>query len=65
MRSTTKIHSRAVRPIFKESLEYPRTLRTSSRSANEIKKVGKKWTESTKSSCYIIEYELDLFYLSF
>ena len=43
---TTKTCSRVVRPMSKEPLEHcrehPRTLRTGSRSANEIKKVGRK-----------------------
>ena len=39
-----------VRPMSKEPLEHPRTLRTGSRSANEIKKVGRKWTGSMESS---------------
>ena len=42
MISTTKTRSRAVGPMFKESLKHPRTLRTGSRSADEIKKVGRK-----------------------
>jgi len=37
-----KMHSRAVGPMSEEPLEHPRTLRTGSRSANEIKKVGRK-----------------------
>ena len=38
----TKTCSRAVRPMSKEPLEHPRTLRTGSRSADKIKKVGRK-----------------------
>jgi len=38
----TKTYSRAVGPMSKEPLKHPRTLRTGSRSANEIKKVGRK-----------------------
>jgi len=38
----TKTCSRAVRPMSKEPLEYSRTLRTGSRPADEIKKVGRK-----------------------
>jgi len=37
-----KTHSRAVGPMFKEPLKHPRTLRTGSRSADEIKKVSRK-----------------------
>jgi len=37
-----KMHSRVVRPMFKEPLEHPRTLRTGSRLANKIKKVSRK-----------------------
>jgi len=37
-----KMHLRAVRPTSKVPLEHPRTLRTGSRSANKIKKVGRK-----------------------
>jgi len=39
---TTKMHLRAVGPMSKEPLEHPRILRTGLRSANEIKKVGRK-----------------------
>ena len=49
MTLTTKTHSRAVGPMSKEPLEYPRTLRTGSRLAEKIKKVGRKWTESMES----------------
>ena len=38
----TKMHSKAVGPMSKAPLEHPRTLRTGSRLANEIKKVGRK-----------------------
>jgi len=61
----TKTRSRAVRPMSKELLEHPRTLRTGSRLANKIKKVSRKLTGSTESSCYMIEYRLDSFYLPF
>jgi len=37
-----KTRSRAVGPMSKVPLEYHRTLRTGSRLANEIKKVGRK-----------------------
>ena len=37
-----KTYSRAVRPMSEVPFEYPRTLRTGSRSASEIKKVGRK-----------------------
>jgi len=61
----TKTCSRAVEPMSEESLEYPRTLRTGSRSANKIKKVGRKWIESMESDCCMIRCRLDLFYLPF
>jgi len=38
----TKTCSRAVGPMSEESLEHPRTLRTGSSLADEIKKVGRK-----------------------
>jgi len=60
-----KTCSRVVRPMSKVPLEYPRTLRTGSRSADEIKKVGRKWTGSTESSCCMIGCGLDSFYLPF
>ena len=60
-----KTCSRVVGPISKEPLEHPRTLRTGSRSANEIKKVGWKWTRSTESSYCMIGCGLNLFYLPF
>ena len=44
-----KTYSRAVGPMSEEPLEYPRTLRTGSRLAEKIKKVGRKWTESMES----------------
>ena len=62
---TTKTHSRVVRPMSEEPLKHPRTLRTGSRSADKIKKVGRKWTESMESNCYMIGHELNLFYLPF
>ena len=62
---TTKTHSRAVGPMFKVPLKHSRTLRTGSRSANEIKKVGRKWTGSPESDCCMIRCELDSFYLPF
>jgi len=37
-----KTYLRVVRSMSKEPLKYLRTLRTGSRLANEIKKVGKK-----------------------
>jgi len=37
-----KTFSKAVRPMSEVSLEHPRTLRTGSRLADEIKKVGRK-----------------------
>ena len=46
-------------------LEHPRTLRTGSRLTNEIKKVGRKWTENTENGCCMIGCGLDSFYLSF
>jgi len=61
----TKTCSRTVGPMSKEPLEHPRTLRTGSRLANKIKKVGRKWTGSTESGCCIIGYGLNSFYLSF
>jgi len=60
-----KTYLRAVRLISKEPLEHPRILRTGSRSADEIKKVGRKWTGSMESSCCIIRCGLDSFYLPF
>jgi len=63
--STTKTYSRAVGPMSEEPFEHPRTLRTGSRLANKIKKVGRKWTGSTESGCCIIRYRLDSFYLPF
>jgi len=60
-----KTRSRVVGPMSEELLEHPRTLRTGSRSADEIKKVSRKWTGSTESSCYMIGYGLDSFYLPF
>ena len=61
----TKTCLRAVRPMSEEPLEHPRILRTGSRLANKIKKVSRKWTGSTESSCCMIRYRLDLFYLPF
>ena len=61
----TKMHLRAVRPMSKEPLKYPRTLRTGSRSADKIKKVGRKWIGNTESSYCMIGYGLDSFYLPF
>ena len=49
-----KTCSRAVGPMSEESLEYPRTFRTGSRSADEIKKVDRKWTGSTESGIVIL-----------
>jgi len=60
-----KTCSRVVRPMSEEPLEHPRTLRTDLRLANKIKKVGRKWTGSMESSCCMIRYRLDLFYLPF
>jgi len=60
-----KTHSRAVGSMSEVSLEHPRTLRTGSRPANEIKKVGRKWTGSIKSGYCMIRCGLDLFYLPF
>ena len=37
-----KTHLRVVGPMFKEPLKHSRTLRTGSRSADKIKKVGRK-----------------------
>jgi len=62
---TMKTYSRAVGPMSEEPLEYPRTLRTGSRLANEIKKVGRKWTGSMESGCCMIKCRLDSFYLPF
>jgi len=56
---------RVVRPISEVPLEHPRTLRTGLRLANEIKKVGRKWRGSMKSSYCMIGCRLDSFYLSF
>jgi len=60
-----KMCSRVVRPMSKVPLKHSRTLRIDSRSADKIKKVGRKWTGSTESSCCMIGCELDLFYLPF
>jgi len=60
-----KICLRVVRPMSEEPLEHPRTLRTGSRLANEIKKVSRKWTGSTESGCCMIKCKLDSFYLLF
>ena len=38
----TKTHSRVVGAMSKVPLKHPRILRTGSRSADEIKKVGRK-----------------------
>ena len=65
MTSTTKTCLKVVRPMSKVPLEHPRTLRTGSRSADKIKKVGRKWTESTESDCCMIGCGLNLFYLPF
>jgi len=51
--------------MSKEPLEHPRTLRTGSRLADEIKKVSRKWTGSIESGCCMIECGLDSFYLLF
>jgi len=61
----TKTHLRVVRPMSGEPLEHPRTLRTGLRLANKIKKVSRKWTGSTESSCCMIGCGLDSFYLPF
>ena len=60
-----KMHLRAVRPMSEEPLKHPRTLRTGSRLADEIKKVGRKWTGSMESGYCIIGYGLNSFYLPF
>ena len=60
-----KMHLKAVRPMFKVPLEHPKTLITGSSLADEIKKVGRKWTGSTKSGCCMIGCRLNLFYLPF
>ena len=62
---TMKTCSRVVGPMSKIPLKHSRTLRTGSRSANGIKKVGRKWTGSTESGCCMIGCKLDLFYLLF
>jgi len=51
--------------MSKVPLKHPRTLRTGSRLADKIKKVGRKWTGNTENSYYMIGYKLDLFYLPF
>jgi len=56
---------RVVGPMSKEPLEHPRTLRTGSRSADEIKKVGRKWTRSIESNYCMIGCRLNSFYLLF
>jgi len=56
---------RVVGLMSEKPLKYPRTLRTGSRSANEIKKIGRKWIGSMEHNCCMIGYRLDLFYLSF
>jgi len=60
-----KMCLRVVGPMSNEPLKHSRTLRTGSRLADEIKKVGRKWTESTESSYCMIRCRLDSFYLSF
>jgi len=60
-----KICLKVVRPMSKVPLEHPRTLRTGSRSADKIKKVGKEWIGSMESSYCMIKYKLNLFYLPF
>ena len=60
-----KMYLRVVRPMSKESIEYSKTLRTGSRSANEMKKVGRKWTGSTESGCCMVRCGLGSFYLPF
>jgi len=60
-----KMHLRAVGPMSREPLKHPRTLRTGSRLADKIKKVSRKWTGSTESSCCMIGCGLDSFYLPF
>jgi len=57
-----KMHLRVVGPMSKVPLKH---LRIGSRLADEIKKVSRKWTGSTESSCCIIECRLNSFYLSF
>jgi len=61
----TKTCSRAVGPMSEISLDHPGMLRTGSRSADEIKKVSRKWTGNTESGYCMIGYELDSFYLPF
>ena len=61
----TKTHLTAVRLTSKVPLEHSRTLRTGSRLAHEIKKVGRKWTGSIESGCCMIGYGFDSFYLPF
>jgi len=61
----TKICLRAVGLMSKVPLEHSRTLRTSSRSTNKIKKVHKKWTESIEHDYCMIECGLNSFYLLF
>jgi len=58
----TKMCLRAVGPMSKVPLEHPRTLRTGLRSANKIKKVGRKWTRSTVMNRY---FPLSNIYFSF
>jgi len=60
-----KTCSRVVRLMSEEPLEHSRTLRTGSRLANEIKKVGRKWTGSMESGCCMIRCGLNSFYLPF
>ena len=60
-----KTRSRAVGPMFEEPLEHPRILRTGSRLADEIKKVGRKWIGSTESGCCMIGCRLNSFHLPF
>ena len=62
---TTKMCSRAIGPMSKVPLKHSRTLRIGSRLANEIKKVGRKWTGSMESGCYMIGCRLNSFYLPF
>jgi len=56
---------RVVGPISKVPLKYSRTLKTGSRLADKIKRIGREWIRSTENGCCIIECGLNSFYLLF
>jgi len=60
-----KIYLKVVGPMSKVPLKHSRTLRTGSKSADEIKKVGRKWIGSMEGGCCMIGCKLNSFDLSF